>query len=496
MTSEHSPISRPITQPSANDSAPGQVIDVDVLELRLPCRSFRINYKVAETGKLSLTSEFLLRLLRSTDGLREDAIAEFFGFSEDETRFVVDHIDSLGYVIRANGRVHLTEAGHSLFNAGSDEPALFEVQSKQERFDFDLIAFAPVENTKPLTNFEYRLPELPLADATSAANASKYISSSFKRHFQEFRFKRGGSRLEKQALYTVDDVQAEQRYSTTLPVTVSIRSDNPGFPEANLLSWKTGFELEDRAAIVQSCATFLRSIRIAGDQSHRQAGEILIRCAPDQVSRFRRDDGLDFDAFFRSTAKQAGELRVDRPTVRVLGHVWTDANRSRFASALEYAFARSGKACTMQIWLRPTLPTWGMTTRLQDTLAAVARHSIRPDAEIRDVRAIMIGDEKPPRAFSHMFNAIVRVPARHLPPGLEIFLIPGRLAFIVLHTPVGTREGYPVPMGVMSFDPKVVERAHGIISDILAGAHPTPTHCDWQSTSILGEIDAALDFSA
>jgi hypothetical protein len=213
------------------------LVDVDVLEVRLPCRAFWINYKVAETGEFSLTTEFLLRLSRLADGLQEDAVGEFFGFNPDETRSIVDFVESVGYVQRKNGRVYLTDSGHGLF-AGSDEPALFEVDARQERFDLDLIAFAPADR-RSLTAFEYELPELSLAGSKDPGKASKYIFKSFGRFFQEFRFTKGGSRLEKQSLYTVDDVRAEQRYSSTLPVTLAVRTDDPGFPESSFLQWRT-----------------------------------------------------------------------------------------------------------------------------------------------------------------------------------------------------------------------------------------------------------------
>src|SRR5262249_506370 len=156
-------------------------------------------------------TEFLLRLSRLADGLQEDAIGEFFGFNPNETRFIVDFVESVGYVQRKNGRVYLTDGGHGLF-AGSDEPALFEVHAKQAASDFDLIAVAAADK-RPLTPFEYELPELSLAESKEHGKASKHVFKSFGRFFQEFRFKKGGSRLEKQSLYTIDDVQAEQRYS-------------------------------------------------------------------------------------------------------------------------------------------------------------------------------------------------------------------------------------------------------------------------------------------
>jgi hypothetical protein len=494
VTAKRLTLRLPSQKPTAEHQAP-LVVDVNVLHLRLPCRSFRVSYKVAEPGKFSLTTEFLLRLLRFTNRLREEAIAEFFGFSADETSFVVDHAENFGYVMRTAGRIGLTEAGYNLFVAGSDEPALFEVQTKRDRFDFDLIAFAPAEWQK-LSPFEYELPELGLTNIEETANASQYIISSFKRHFQEFQFKRGGSRIEKQSLYSVDAVHPDNRFSIIVPVTLSIRSDNPSFPEANMLSWKTGFELEDRAAVVQSCAAFVKANSIAANGFNQEAAKYLARCAPDQISRFFRNEVFDPEAFFRSTVRQVGELRSDRPTVRVIGNVWTDANRTRFASALKSAAAREERAPSMVFWLKPASSLWGMTTRLQDILGAVTEQFVSPEeGEHIPLRTVLISDEEPLPRFKKAFNAVAKVPSRCLPRGLEIFLVPGRLVFVLVHTSIGVTDGYPVPLGIVSFDPKVVERTHGIITDIMSAAESLPAYCDWALTNFLDEVDTALEFS-
>lgn len=78
----------------------------------------------------------------------------------------------------------------------------------------------------------------------------------------------------------------------------------------------------------------------------------------------------------------------------------------------------------------------------------------------------------------------------------EVFLVPGRLAFVLVHTPTGIDEGFPIALSVASFDLKVVERVHAVVTDILAGAFSEPLHCEWGTDHLLDELDAALDFSS
>lgn len=488
-------MSNDVIEPRSTDSGDAyrttggsDLVEVNVIELRLPCRSFRIRYKVAEPGEFSMTTEFLLRLLRLVNGLPETTVGEFFGFTNDETRFIVDHVENQGYVRRSKGRVHLTEAGHGLFSEG-EEPALFEVSSKEERFDFDLVSLAPSDQFRVFDDFEYRLPELSIEPLETGEQASAVVLRAFKRFFQEFRLKRGGTRLEKQSLYTVDFVNAEQRFSTLVPVTVSMRKDDPEFPEASVLEWRSGTELDDRSEIVQKCAEFVRSIQWRADQLAPSAISTCTSIAPSQMAGMVKDNHLNVEAFFKATLRQVGELRVDRQTVRVVGQLWTDANRVRFAAALKYAMTRSSSPPKMQFWLKPSIPHWGATRRIAGILGAVEKQ-IAESSE-GTLRSILGGEGRLPR-FKTPFNGVLTFPNSSLPSGLEIFLVPSHVVYVALHTPLRHAEGYPVPIGIISFDPEVLSRAQAALFDILRLPGVSAHHCDWNAEDMLVEAQAVL----
>jgi hypothetical protein len=85
--------------------------DVAVFDLLLPCRNFDVKHKVTESGRVSMTSEFLLRLLRASDGFDETDFEKFFGFNADERSFVLREAEEAGYVERRDGRLWLTTIG-------------------------------------------------------------------------------------------------------------------------------------------------------------------------------------------------------------------------------------------------------------------------------------------------------------------------------------------------------------------------------------------------
>jgi hypothetical protein len=48
---------------------------------------------------------------------------------------------------------------------------------------------------------------------------------------------------------------------------------------------------------------------------------------------------------------------------------------------------------------------------------------------------------------------------------MEVLIVPHVAAFVVVHAPVGTVDGYPVPLGLASFDPDVVDRVKTYVSE-------------------------------
>jgi hypothetical protein len=142
-------------------------IELAVYDVLLPCRNFLIDHKVAVLGRTSLTTEFLLRLVKAVPGISEKDAAAFFGFNVRETSFVLAEAEAPGYVERRDGRLWLTVAGDGLFRDGSSEPEIFAVEPRRREVGFDLISLAP-QHPRFLTEFELGLPELAILDEEAA----------------------------------------------------------------------------------------------------------------------------------------------------------------------------------------------------------------------------------------------------------------------------------------------------------------------------------------
>src|SRR5882724_12790202 len=89
-------------------------IPLATYDVLLPCRMFQIDHKVAVLGRTSLTTEFLLRLVKAVPGIFQDDATAFFGFDLRETSFVLAEAEGPGFVERRDGRLWLTIAGDGL----------------------------------------------------------------------------------------------------------------------------------------------------------------------------------------------------------------------------------------------------------------------------------------------------------------------------------------------------------------------------------------------
>lgn len=446
-----------------SDALIEQEIELDVIDARLPCRNFEITYKVAEVGQVSLTSEFLLRLVWIVDGISEAEAAEFFAFSGAEMAYVVNSLDYHGYLERSEGGLWLTEAGRSLFKAGSEEPQLYEVQRRIERHGFDLISMAPAAFSA-LSRFDSELPELPPPSAEHVASASRLVPAAFRKHFDAL-VRRQAQTLLKQSLYTIDDVTAGERFSTLVPISVRARSTLMSVPEPNLSNQWTGYDIDDRSEVVVAAAALLKEIHVPQHFAGADALKVLAEVGKEALSGFVSDGRVRRDAFVRNAMRRAGELRIDRPTVPIVGTLFTDANRQRLRKALEYAHSRAVSSPGMIVWQVPALARWGATRRLPQTLDMI--QELVGDGEVESTTIAMAVD-RPPRHLVNGFDVVIGSRATNFGlAALELLLVPGHVAAIIVHSAVGHGASYPIPFGIISFDDVVVDRTREVLQGIL-----------------------------
>ena len=476
-----------------------EMVAVDSLHARLPCRSFLVNYKIAEAGQHTLTNEFLLRLLRTAGDLPEDVVAEFFGFDAAETRYVVDEAEGRGLVFRMGGRVNLAAAGLAAFDKGGDKPQLYEVHSRRGRFDFDVVSFAPAE-AEHLTTFTRALSELPVLSEANLARASEAARHAFRRHFRELHLARRGADLEGMTLYTIDDVASDRRRDALVPLGVDVPLDTPKRTMANLQEWSADHDLTEREEVVASCAALVRSLEVEHSWTADEAYKRLVDVAPEQTARFRRVAGFDRLAFFRHGADRTGDVQANRRTVPIIGTLWTGRNVEQLGAAIRLLKREKvASGPPLVFWLRPALPHWGSNRGLPEFVAGLTGELEPSDEDGPEPRYTSIGagattGSPLQQRCRGAFDRFVQLNPAGVPPGLEVFLVPRRLVAVLVHGALDG-SGFPVPVGVLSADPGAVERAHGIVDEILARA-ASAAAWDEVGPALRETLYQALDFAA
>lgn len=439
-----------------------RTVAVGIFDVQLPARHYLVHHKVAEVGQVSFTTEFLLRLLYSVDGMTEGDVADFFGFNARELAFVVDEPEAKGYLTRADGRIWISDAGLALFKEDAGRPQIYEVVKRQERVGFDLLSLAPCERDG-LSAFERALPELSVRNDELVAHASKYVPDKFRRFYGDIVGRKTKDIADslKKSLYSVDDVVAGERFSALVPFIAEVSIRKPGDPEPVLDRWMPAHELDDREEVVHAVGEFLDGLKVFPAREDENAYELLAEFAPEFMKDYVVKGGISVSRFFKETARRAGELRSDRRTVGIIGSLYLPENSKRLLAAINYSSPPAHGDDEAFIWFYPDRTAWGASRAFVSLVEKLCVDGV-PQVSTKDKRersAILVGCGRPERYISrHLSQTYDRPNNGSVPGALEVLLIPQRVAAVAVHSPILGSRGYPVPLGFVSFDSNVVRR--------------------------------------
>jgi hypothetical protein len=443
-----------------SDSEDGP-LHLATLDLTLPCRRFLVEHKVADVGKVSVTAEFLLRFVRAIGSCTEDVIQSFFGYNRREMAYVLHEVEEADYVNRIEGRVTLTSTGLSLFHPGIEEPLIYEVERKNARVGFDLISLAPAER-KFLSHFERWLPELPLADVEQVSSATERVPSSFRRFFREFAPKIDPASTPRRTLYSIDGVVAEERFSTLVRVKLVSSGLRPSVPDVDLSEWMSDYELSDREAVGRAVSEMVERMTILRRNEHGEAYQLLMQLAPEYFKEWSRRDGLSVERFYRHAFTSRGEIRSDRPTVPIVGSLFTMENTRRLFEVANYGLRKTRHAAAGVYWVLPQVSLWGSTSIMAESVKQLRELISRRNEDLavqHSVEAVALTIQRPERWVKEAFTREYASECRVFPNGFELLLVPGAFVAAIVHAPIGQPMGQPVPLGFASFDRRVLERA-------------------------------------
>lgn len=443
----------------ALDDEPSMDVVVGVYDALLPGRNYKIEHKVAEVGKVSLTTEFLLRLIYSVDGMPEAEVAKFFDFLPQEMTFLLNDAVSLGYVSRDAGRLWTTRAGRDLFQAGGEEPQIFNVEKRTWTFGFDLISFAPQDSVRT-TAFDHYLHALEI-DRTLVSKGKDQIPASFKRHFTELNSKQGSRALLKRSLYSIDSVTPGDKFSAVVPVFVKAPHASLSQGEPDLLEWRPEHELDDRTEVAAAIGKFVEDLRIQVPESAIADYRLLIELAPEFLRNYTLRSGLSVERYQRDAiAVKDRKFHKNRKTIAIVGPFFTPTNFGVLDLAVTRAVNYTPATCLPKkfYWRAPRRAYWG-ATRVLPTIVQRVQEQLgeKLGSDEQKPSAVLLLERNaqgPHKAFTEKQHHVNGGP----PQSVEIFLVPGIAAGVLIHLPGTFTFGHAVPLGFMSIDPLVVSR--------------------------------------
>ncbi|WP_407048917.1 hypothetical protein [Methyloraptor flagellatus] len=443
-------------------------LEVGVYDVLLPCRKYEVAYKIAILGKVSQSLEFLLRLVKAVPGIEEGSAAAFFGFEQAEISYVLNEATGPGLVERREGRLWLTPAGDALFREGADDPSIYTVEERRRDLGFDLLAIAP-QPPRAIDSVEMSLPELPIADPARTGKVGDRIFERFSRFFHELAERRDREQVQQPDLYSVDRVVPKDRFQVPVRVRVFAQASAPSLPEIDLSSWRAEHEISDRPQIESAAAMLIDDLKVNGNHiGVPQAYEVLVDLAPEFLKEFVTKSGLNVNRYWREAVGRAGEPRVDRKTVPIIGPLYTEANARRLLDVVDYGLRSGADQPEFLLSVAPQTRLWGATTQNRDTLSYLRRRiaAVAP-ASATELRAVCLFPGKAPWFVDRTFDEVLAADFSHLPPALEIMIVPHIAVAVLAHAPIGASSGYAVPFGWASFDENVVTRTQAFVADKL-----------------------------
>lgn len=435
-----------------------------VYDCLLPCRFYQVDHKVSVLGAVSIFGEFVLRLLKAVGSANEDDVAVFFGFSFRELSYILSELRNLGYIDWEAGSISLSVEGEQLFKGGSSVPMIFDVELRTEAVGLDLVSRV-IEKKRSIPSSSLRFPELEILDKQAASEGAAIVRQLFLESYAEITKAPKGRFDERPSLYSIDSVSPGDRFMNSIRIQVGSTPRNPTVPEVSLADWGDDHQVAGRSDVLQSARKFSTLLNISRDETDLEAYRLLSTAATEFLEDWKTKAGFSATRFYKHCLTRVGEVRSDRPTIPVLGSLFVRDNARRLVEQLKYVEAGESAPQNM-LWLCPEVPYWGATASLMEIAKQIGQHFASPEEAPKLTGVI-------PKTgswyISPVFENSIERSTTKAPRSLEIMLVPGKICSIIVHAPLDSDRGLPVPLGIISRDSKVVERASSILLDLVPG---------------------------
>jgi hypothetical protein len=222
-------------------------------------------------------------------------------------------------------------------------------------------------------------------------------------------------------------------------------------------------EIADRPEIERAVALFVEEQQTSATQLNATAGyQTLVDLAPEFLKDFRTRNGLSVGRYWREAISRVGEPRIDRKTIPIVGSLLLPGNIKRVQAVLDYGLRNITEAPANIYTVAPQPQRWGATTQQRDLLTLIQETTaqILSDERSEMKSLCLYAWGKPAQYTARTFDEIHPIPVGAFPQSLELLLVPSVMMAAIVHAPLGSSTGNPVPLGLVSFDPLVIDRTN------------------------------------
>lgn len=441
-----------------------EAFEVAHVALRAPCKAFQLSFSVRKRPEMSLADEFFLRGIVELGRAGIVDVGRFLGFSAAESMHLASRLRSQGMVLECPGD-HIEATNKGRLQVDPDG-GLVELELDETRQVYEMCAFSPAPREAA---YPWQ-PEMAVLNRERAADGLASAKASFQDHYLRWREERDAKdteqrpRKELARINEVTDLGHRER-TITAPVVSNLAAASLYLLGSEVDGGRTN--KTRRAELVDAVSAAIGSFRNPRDYS--EAGRFL----QDWDGGFLQVEAESPLAWIQKVAKRAVTVPAEIAPAVPIAQATTSVLGARL-EALEAILNESGEDKDSEapiFWSLPEGDSWRATSEIPMTF-----DKLRQTYRLGDLGIVALPrcDETARRRFGPTYglgrsvfpfdNAII-LPETLLPGSLELILRPGLWAAAIIHA-VTDRLNYPVPVGVLSAQPRFCEN----LADFLAHA--------------------------
>lgn len=430
------------------------------IDFAVPAQKFRIEFSLIERNSVPFVREFILRLLWISK-LSINEMASFMGFTEKEAQTSISQLLDLDEIVVCDdGRLELTSKAKTYFSGSADgSPRIAQIVDRRNSFRFELVSFNYIPRNNDSDDWRFSIKLEP--DMENRSRSSNFAKGAFQNNF--FNIYNTGD-IEK---YSKADVEYPDIYKIS-DVTVQ-REDFVKISQLLYINVKTGeverdeleyFEQKDK--IIQKITDAMVSHRV-GENLAAVANAIdalganwLLDCIS--------TNGIDVAKFLiGGMTKFSG----DKGFERVFGSLLLNDNWDHITSALTLHLKKSstGNQPEKLIWIAPSTPYWGRSTKIQECLSTLLDFSEKRkknQTKLAIQLYLPLNNDKNSEKnrwmneFKDLKECLFAYKEGFMDNNVEILLLTGKFAAVIFHV-VTPQNMVPIPLGFMTEDRIVLE---------------------------------------